>query len=103
VSSEEAPSLAQAFARCERMVGRRIAEEYVLVPIVGRGADLDAIFNLNRVGAFIWERLDGRSTGEEIVKALVEQFDVEPARAIDDYRAFLAQLLAIEAVSPSGL
>jgi Coenzyme PQQ synthesis protein D (PqqD) len=100
VRSAESPSLADVFARSERMVGRRIADEYVLVPIVGRGADLDAIFNLNRVGAFIWERLDGRSSGEQIVRALMEEFDVDSARAMDDYRGFMAQLLSIEAVSP---
>ena len=100
VTSAERPSLADVFARSERMVGRRIAEEYVLVPIVGRGADLDAIFNLNRVGAFIWERLDGSSSGEEIVRALVEEFDVDSVRAVDDYRVFMAQLLSIDAVRP---
>jgi Coenzyme PQQ synthesis protein D (PqqD) len=100
VTSAESPSLADVFARSERMVGRRIAEEYVLVPIVSRGTDLDAIFNLNRVGAFIWERLDGSASGEEIVRALVEEFDVDSARAVDDYRAFMAQLLSIDAVRP---
>ncbi|HXB57830.1 MAG TPA: PqqD family protein [Vicinamibacteria bacterium] len=100
MTSAESLSLADVFARSERMVGRRIAEEYVLVPIVGRGADLDAIFNLNRVGAFIWERLDGRSSGEEIVRALVEDFDVDSLRAVADYRAFMVQLLSIEAVHP---
>ncbi|HWW93853.1 MAG TPA: PqqD family protein [Vicinamibacteria bacterium] len=100
MTSAERPSLADVFARSERMVGRRIAEEYVLVPIVGRGADLDAIFNLNRVGAFIWERLDGSSSGEEIVRALVEEFDVDSVRAVEDYRAFMAQLLSIDAVRP---
>ena len=102
MTSAETPSLTQVFVRSERMVGRRIAEEYVLVPIVGRGPELEAIFNLNRVGAFIWERLDGRASGDEIVGDLVERFDVERARAVDDYRAFMAQLLSIQAVRPSA-
>jgi len=37
------PWLAQAWARAERMVGRRIGDEYVLMPLAGRGADLDRV------------------------------------------------------------
>lgn len=86
------------FARSERMVGRRIADEYVLVPIVGRGAEIDALFNLSRVGAFIWERLDGHTRGEAIVAAMVERFEVDQPRAEQDYREFLEQLVSIDAV-----
>lgn len=80
------------------MVGRKIAGEYILVPIVGRGADVDAIFNLNGVGAFIWERLDGKADGDVIVQALVERYDVDGARAAEDYRDFIGKLQSIQAV-----
>ena len=90
--------LASRFARSPRMVGRRIAGEYILVPIVGRGADLDAIYTLNPLGAFIWERLDGQTPGAAIVQAITEGFEVEPDCAADDYRSFLSQLVSIRAV-----
>jgi hypothetical protein len=98
----EAPSLGDVFARSERMVGRRIAEEFVLVPIVGHGAQVDSIYNLNRAGAVIWEQLDGRRTGDQIVEALLARFDVARSAAEEDYRAFLAKLLAIGAVLRVG-
>jgi len=50
------------YARSDRMVGRRIAGEYVLVPLGGKGVDLDAILNLNSVGAFIWEQVGGAAS-----------------------------------------
>jgi hypothetical protein len=81
------------------MVGRKIADEFILVPIVGRGADVDAIFTLNRVGTFIWDRLDGQTTGETIVAALVDDFEVDRAQAESDYETFLDQLLQIKAVA----
>lgn len=87
------------YARSERMVGRRIADEFILVPLAGRGADIDALYNLNRVGAFIWERLDGSTTGSELIQALVESFEVDADDATRDYRAFIAQLESIQAVS----
>ena len=78
-------TLADVFARSEQMVGRRIADEFVLVPIVGHGAQLDAIYNLNRVGTLIWQQLDGSRRGEEIVTALVARFEVDRATAEADY------------------
>lgn len=101
-TAEDEASLDAVFTRSDRMVGRRIAGEFVLVPIVGHGAQLDAIYNLNRVGAFAWEQLDGRRSGERIVEALVARFDVDRATAQADYRVFLSKLLAIHAVSRVG-
>jgi len=90
--------LADVFQRSDRIVGRRLADEYVLVPIVSRGADVDSIFNLNRVGALIWERLDGLTSGQAVVEAIVERFEVDAGRAAEDYAEFVGRLLAIEAI-----
>lgn len=81
------------------MVGRQVAGEYILVPLVGRGADLDSIYNLNRVGAFIWEQLDGQATGAAIIDALVGHFDVEAATARRDYARFVEELSSIGAIT----
>jgi len=96
------PRLEQIWARAQRMVGRRIGDEYVLVPLAGRGADLDSILNLNRVAAFIWEQLDGVRTGDVIVEAVVERFDVERARAEADTLDLLDTLLGLKAIVPAG-
>jgi coenzyme PQQ synthesis protein D (PqqD) len=96
------PTLEDVFVRSERMVGRRIAQEYVLVPILGRGVDADGIFNLNRLGAFVWEQMDGRCDGRAIVGRITETFEVDAARASRDYLGFVAQLLSIDALAPAG-
>lgn len=92
------PRLRQAFSRSERIVARRIGEELVLVPLAGRGADLDSIFSLNRVAAFIWEQLDGERTGEEITRELVARFEVDAGRAAADYLELVATLSGLGAV-----
>ena len=97
-----APGRAEVYVRSQRIVGRRIAGELVLVPLVTHGADLDAIYNLNAVGAFIWERLDGASSGRSIVGALTDTFAVTEERAEADYLAFVAQLLDLGAVEAAG-
>lgn len=97
-----APRLDEAFARSPRMVHRRIGDEQVLVPLVGRGADLDSIFNLNRVAAFVWEELDGARTGGEVVRRMVETFEVGPEQAAADYLELVETLLEIGAVERPG-
>ena len=93
--------LGAAWARAERVVGRRIGAAYVLVRLAGRDADLDSILNLNRVAVFIWEHLDGARTGEAIVQAVVERFDVERARAEVDTLELLGTLLELKAIVPA--
>jgi hypothetical protein len=99
LSRAAATRLGEAWARSPRMVGRRIGDEYVLVPLAGRGADLDSILNLNRLATFVWERLDGERSGSEVVEAVLERFDVERARAEQDYLELLDTLVEVDAVS----
>jgi Coenzyme PQQ synthesis protein D (PqqD) len=91
-------SLESVLARSDRMVGRQVADEFILVPLVGRGADVDSILNLNRVGTFIWETIDGNRSGTAVVEALVAQFEVERERAAEDYLGFVAKLLSLHAL-----
>jgi hypothetical protein len=91
-------SLEAVWARSERMVGRSVAGEFVLVPLRDRAADIDAIYNLSRVAAFIWERFDGRTPGREVVRAVVEQFEVDQEEAAADYVRLVEQLLSISAL-----
>jgi Coenzyme PQQ synthesis protein D (PqqD) len=93
--------LEEIWTRSERMVGRRIGDEYVLVPLAGRGADLDSILNLSRVAAFVWEMLDGTRTGTEVVDAVVERFDVGRRRAEADYLELVDTLLELRAIVPA--
>jgi hypothetical protein len=84
--------------RSARVVGRRIADEFLLVPLASRGANVDSIYNLNRVATFIWERFDGTASGREIVTALSESFDVAYEQASRDYLDFVGTMLSIGAV-----
>ena len=62
--------LDETWARSPRMVSRTIGGQCVLVPLAERGADLDSIFNLNRVAAFVWEKLDGKRTAADTLELL---------------------------------
>jgi Coenzyme PQQ synthesis protein D (PqqD) len=90
--------LENRYARSERMIGRDVGGEFILVPLVGRGADLDSVFNLNGVATFIWQQLDGKNTGRDVVRALVAEFQVDEGQAQEDYLALISQLVEINAV-----
>jgi hypothetical protein len=73
-------------------VARSIAGETIIVPVRGRAFDLEAIYNLNEVGAFIWERIDGGTTAAQIAEAVSSEFEVMPGEAAMDIEEFIADL-----------
>jgi Coenzyme PQQ synthesis protein D (PqqD) len=90
--------LERAWARSDRMVGRSVAGEFVIVPLRDQAADIDSVYNLNPVAAFIWQRLDGRTPGHTVVREIVDRFAVGEEEAAADYVHFLEQLRSIRAV-----
>jgi len=86
------------YARDPSIIYREIAGEVLLVPIRSKAADLDSIYTLNEVGAFIWALLDGRRTVGEIQSAVAAEYDTSAEQAAADVAEFLSQLEAIGAV-----
>jgi hypothetical protein len=80
------------YRREEHIVAREIAGETILVPIRGNLADMQRIFSLNPVAAYIWERLDGETHLEDISKGIVANFEVEKEEAEADIHEFITEL-----------
>jgi hypothetical protein len=78
--------------RVNDVVQRQVAGEVFLVPIRGHLADLQELFVLSETGRSIWERLDGRHSVDDLVAALVAEFEVEEEQAQSDALKFLGQL-----------
>ena len=51
-----------------------------------------AYYTLNRVGAFIWDLLDGNRRVHEIIDRVVDRFRVARGVAADDVKALLEDL-----------
>lgn len=54
--------------------------------------DDSTLNTLNAVGTLIWEAADGRTPVSAIVALISGEFDVEPAHAEKDARAFIDEL-----------
>ena len=76
------------------VVVREIAGEVFVVPIRGRLADMDELFVLNSVGQWIWQRLDGTVSTEELAEGVSASFEVEVDDARTDVAAFIGELEA---------
>ncbi|MGD9241282.1 MAG: PqqD family protein [Desulfobacterales bacterium] len=86
------------FRKNENFVFRQIDDETILVPIKNSVGDMGSIYNLNEVGAYVWEHLDGQKTLFDIKSMIVEEFQVTPEKAEDDLLVFLSELEEIEAI-----
>ena len=90
--------LERRFGRDPSIVSRKIADEFILVPIRPKAGDLESIYTMNEVASRIWELLDGEERVEGIRDAIVEEFEVSPEEAEADLVEFLQQLEQVGAV-----
>lgn len=94
--------IAVSFRKKGEFVTRSIAGETLVVPVRGQVGDLNAIYNLNEVGAFIWERIDGRKSVTQVVQAVLEEFKVALEQAEKETSEFIAALEAAGMIEPSS-
>lgn len=85
-------SLDRVFQPRPEMVTREIAGEVLLVPVRGKLAQLQQIFVLNPVGAYIWRQLDGERNLSAIHGGLIDRFDVTEREAEADLFEYLGAL-----------
>ena len=86
-------NLTMKFHRKDDIVTRQVAGETLLVPIYGDLANMERIFSLDPVAAFIWEQLDGEKSLEGIRDSLLNAFEVEKEQAEADILEFIDELL----------
>ncbi len=86
------------FQRNPDYIFRKIADESVLVPIRQDVANMDSIYTLNSVGAFIWERLAQPATPADIQLAVLDEYEADQETLMADLARFLGEMTAIGAV-----
>ena len=56
--------------------------------------------SIEDIGAFIWNRLDGNMTLDEILDEILHEYEVGAQTAEQDLQAFISQLMEAELVLP---
>ena len=70
---------------------RTVAGQSVVLP-TGGDLDLNMMITLNETGAFLWEKLEQDTTQENLVVALLAEYDVDEATARAAVAAFVEKL-----------
>ena len=83
----------------KNFVLRRVVDNAVLVPFGQKMIDFNGMISLNKVGAFLAEKLQEETTLEALVTAVVEKYDVDAETAAADVSRFLAELRANQALA----
>lgn len=71
---------------------RDVGSNHVVVAADRARLDFDGMISLNDVGAFLWRRLAEGVSRENLIDALLAEYDVDRARADADLTAFLTKL-----------
>ena len=84
--------LEKCFDKDPNIVSRKIADEVILVPVRQNVGDLENIYTLNEIGAFIWELIDGERKVKEIKEIIIEEFNVSSQEAESDLIELLREM-----------
>lgn len=76
----------------KELIKRDIAGEVFLVPAGKSMYDSNGLFILTELGAFIWELLPDAAGEDDIVTAVLKEYEVDEATARADIREFLKKL-----------
>lgn len=71
---------------------REVAGDVVVLPT--GDLDVDAMITLNDTGAFLWRVAEKETTREEMIQALLGEYDVDAETAGKAVDSFVAQLRA---------
>ena len=84
-----------AYSKNQDVVFRRIANDFLLIPVRQKAIDLKSIYTMNEAAAFIWELIDDNTAVSQIMDRFVEEFEIEASRAVSDITSLLSQLEAL--------
>ena len=75
----------------EGFILREVAGQIVVLP-TGDQLDLNMMITLNDTGRFLWEHLQKETTKEELVAALLAEYEVDEELAAKSVDAFVQKL-----------
>ena len=71
---------------------REAAGETVVVPFGEEALNFQGIISLNETGAFLWRQLEQGCEGDTLVKALLNEYEIDVDTANDDVKDFVEKV-----------
>ncbi len=77
----------------EGFILREVADNYIVVAVGSAVKEFNGIINLNETGAFLWKILEKGGEKQDLLDALLNEYEVEKEVAEKDVDKFIAKLL----------
>lgn len=71
---------------------RKVADNHIVVPIGAASVDFNGMLTLNGTGAFLFEKLQGGIERDELVDAMLSEYEVDRNTAEAHIDKFIEQL-----------
>ena len=82
----------------KELIKREIAGDTILVPVGSAVYDSNGLFVLNELASFIWDLLPEAESEEDILNAVLSEYEVEKEVAEKDIAEFLSKLQKMEII-----
>lgn len=73
---------------------REIADNYVVIPVESKVVDFSSMIMLNEVSAFLWLQLLEDKSENDLLEAVLSEYDVDKETAASDIKVFIKELVA---------
>ena len=71
---------------------RNVADATIVVPTGSASIDFNGMITLNETGAFLWRLLENETTEEQVLEAMLKEYDVDESTARAGIARFVAKL-----------
>jgi len=77
---------------------RKIVDQSIVVPVGFKNVGFHTMISLNNSGAFLWQQLQTEKTEDDLLSAILEEYDIDETIALEDVRVFITKLKKAEAL-----
>ena len=76
----------------EDFILRKVSDSYIVVPVGDAVVDFSGMVNLNESGALLFKELQKGAQEDDLVKSLLDEYDVSEETARADVKIFISKV-----------
>ena len=82
----------------KNLIKREIAGDVILVPVGQSVIESNGLYALNELGSFIWDMLADVECTDDIVKAVLSEYEIDEETARNDIHDFLNKMKELQII-----
>ncbi len=82
----------------KEFIKRQIAGDIILVPVGASVYDFNGLFAMNELGSFLWDLLPEAANEEDLLRAVLAEYEVTEEVARRDIAEFLDELRKMDII-----